>query len=95
MSIQKTKTRAPTVAGQPLCLVDAGRQCREGAHVGMREPLAHVLLLQIGPLLQIVVNSPWEDSAELMGRRGRKERGEGREGWTGEGGKYGGRAGDR
>lgn len=52
----------PTVAGQPLRLVHAGRQRREGEHVGLlRDALAHVLLLQIGTLLQIVVNSPWED----------------------------------
>lgn len=57
-------TRAPTVAGQPLCLVDAGRQRREGEHVGVRDALAHVLLLQIGTLLQIVVNSPWEDRVQ-------------------------------
>lgn len=51
-------TFAPTVARQPLCLVHAGRQRRQVDHVGVRDALAHVLLLQIGALLQIVINPP-------------------------------------
>lgn len=53
-----------TVAGKPLCLVDARRQRYEGEDVRVCDALAHVLLLQIGPLfLIVVINSPWEDSA--------------------------------
>ena len=55
-------------------MVDAGRQCCEGAHVRVWDPLAHVLLLQIRTLLQvIVINSPWEDSTELMKQRQREK----------------------
>lgn len=74
---QRSRTCPLTVASEPLCLVDARRQRREGKHVGVCDPLAHVLLLQIGTLLQIVINSPWEESAELMeqrkGKRGRQK----------------------
>lgn len=49
-----------TVAGEPLCLVDTRRQRREGKHVCVCDLLAHILLLQIWTLLQIIViNSPW------------------------------------
>lgn len=59
-----------TVAGEPLCLVDARRQRCESKHICVCDPLAHVLLLQIRPhFLIIVINSPWEDSAELMKQR--------------------------
>lgn len=64
----------PTVAGEPLGLVDARRQSDEGAHVCVCDLLAHVLLLQIRTLLQIIViNAPWEDRAELMKRKEEEE----------------------
>lgn len=55
-------------------MVDAGRQRCEAAHVRVWDPLAHILLLQIRTLLQIIViNSPWEDSTELMKQRQREK----------------------
>lgn len=48
-----------TVAGKPLCLVDARRQSYEGIHVCMCDPLTHILLLQIWTrFLVIVINPP-------------------------------------
>lgn len=60
-----------TVAGKPLRFINARRQRCEGKHVHVCDALAHVLLLQIGTLLQIIViNSPWEDNeAEDRKRR--------------------------
>lgn len=61
-----------TIAGQPLGLVNTRRKRCEGKHVSVCNPLAHILLLEIWALLQIIViNSPWEDRAELMKLRQR------------------------
>ena len=68
-----------TVAGEPLGLVDARRQRCEGKHVGVRDPLAHILLLQVWTLLQIIViNSPWENSARVNEAETERERQGGR-----------------
>ena len=59
-----------TVSGQPLCLVNARRQGNEGSHVRVSDLQAHILLLEVRTLLQIiVVNSPREYSRDLMSSR--------------------------
>lgn len=56
--IQSRNLLILTVAGEPLCLVDARRQRREGKHVCVCDPLARILLLQIRSFLLIIVIDP-------------------------------------
>lgn len=53
------------VGGKPLCLVDARRQLCEGRHVCVCDALAHILLLQIGTLLQKIIINPQFFTADV------------------------------
>lgn len=57
--------KSHSIAGKPLCLVDARRQRVEGQHVCVCDQLAHVLLLQIRSLLQIIVINSQFFTAEV------------------------------